>query len=249
MNQIARTFILVGLIVAILLALHFLPKLSVGQTELRRVNILSDILPEVHEDDLDAIPVVPDVPKPVLAQAAPVRDTADVSRQQPAATDRALPPMPMPDSTAGSVELPTAPVATVDSAAQGTAPILDYSQGRPGGMYHFYQALSQAGQLGRPVRVAYYGDSFIEGDIFTADLRELLQDRFGGNGVGWMDCASQVHGFRTTVQHNFSGVHEYEVVKRPFSTANQGIAQRYFTASEGARVTYKGAKVSSKLII
>ncbi len=247
MNQVARTFILVGLIVAILLALHFLPKLSVGETDLRRVNILSDILPEVHEDDLDVIPVVPDVPKPIVAQPAPQRDTLIASSQPTQPADTSLPPMPMPEGSDSAEVQATAPVATVDSAAQGAPIILDYSQGRPGGMYHFYQALAQAGQLGRPVRVAYYGDSFIEGDIFTADLRELLQDAFGGNGVGWVDCASQVHGFRTTVQHNFSGIHEYEVVKRPFSTANQGIAQRYFTASEGARITYKGAKVRRHL--
>ena len=73
-------------------------------------------------------------------------------------------------------------------------------------------------------------------------MRELLQDQFGGNGVGWVDCASQVHGFRQSVVHSFSGITEYEIVKRPFSNANQGIAQRYFTASEGARITYKGAR-------
>jgi len=129
---------------------------------------------------------------------------------------------------------------------EGTS-ILDYSQGRAGGMYHFYQALASVRSLGRPVRVAYYGDSFIEGDIFTADLRELLQDQFGGNGVGWVDCASQVNGFRTTVTHNYSGIHEYEVVKRPFSASNQGIAQRYFTANDGARMTYKGTRAKKHL--
>lgn len=109
-------------------------------------------------------------------------------------------------------------------------------------MYYFYQQLARARQLGRPVRIAYYGDSFIEGDIFSQDLRELLQDQFGGSGVGWVDCASQVHGFRQSVSHSFSGITEYEIVKRPFSNANQGIAQRYFTASDGARITYKGAR-------
>ena len=28
--------------------------------------------------------------------------------------------------------------------------------------------------------IAYFGDSFIEADIFTADLREMLQQEFGG---------------------------------------------------------------------
>ncbi|MBR2234031.1 MAG: hypothetical protein IJ892_03135, partial [Prevotella sp.] len=139
------------------------------------------------------------------------------------------------------------PSVAEGGASASTSSILDYSQGGAGGMRHFYQALANAKKMNRPVRVAYYGDSFIEGDIFTADLRELLQDQFGGNGVGWVDCASQVHGFRTTVVHNFSGINEYEVVKRPFKVTNQGIAQRYFTAANGAKINYKGSKVRHHL--
>ena len=71
-NQIARTFTLVGLIVVVLLALHFLPKLSVGETELRRVNLLSDVLPEVESDGLDFMPEVPETPQvPQVPQAPP----------------------------------------------------------------------------------------------------------------------------------------------------------------------------------
>ena len=250
MNQIARTFILVGLVVAILLGLHFLPKLSVGDTDLRRVNILSDVLPEVHEDDLDAMPVIPDVPAPQVAQAPR-------TPLLPPEGDTLLPPaIEAPSGTigeadtseiVGEISSPEAIRTSTDSMAAGVTPILDYSQGRPGGMARFYQQLARVRQLGRPVRVAYYGDSFIEGDIFTADLRELLQDEFGGCGVGWVDCASQVNGFRTTVTHSYSGIREFEVVKRPFSQQNQGIAQRYFTASDGARMTYKGTKVRRHL--
>ena len=249
MNQVARTFVLIGMIVIILLALHFLPKLTIGETELRRVNVLSDVLPEVHEDDLDAVPEIPDVPQPVTV--VPVsRDSMGTVQAQAGSlpADSALATMPMPEGVAGEQGAEgTVQVAVTDSVAPGVTPILDYSQGRAGGMYHFYQALASARSMGRPVRVAYYGDSFIEGDIFTADLRELLQDQFGGNGVGWVDCASQVNGFRTTVTHNYSGIHEYEVVKRPFSASNQGIAQRYFTANDGARMTYKGTRAKKHL--
>ena len=35
----------------------------------------------------------------------------------------------------------------------------------------------------RPVRIAYFGDSFIEADIFTADLREMLQQEFDFEGI------------------------------------------------------------------
>ena len=53
--------------------------------------------------------------------------------------------------------------------------IVDYSAGKPGGLDHFYSQLNllvQKQQVGRPVRIAYYGDSYIEGDILLADLRE-----------------------------------------------------------------------------
>ena len=256
-NQIARTFTLVGLIVVVLLALHFLPKLSVGETELRRVNLLSDVLPEVESDGLDFMPEVPETPQvPQVPQAPP-------SAPEGATID--------PSSESKTIEAPSGAVGGASSsgavggasssgavggasssvaeggASASTSFILDYSQGGAGGMRHFYQALANAKKMNRPVRVAYYGDSFIEGDIFTADLRELLQDQFGGNGVGWVDCASQVHGFRTTVVHNFSGINEYEVVKRPFKVTNQGIAQRYFTAANGAKINYKGSKVRHHL--
>lgn len=259
MNQTARTFILIGLIVIILLSLHFLPPLTLGDTDLRRVSILSDVLPEAmqSDNDLNFVPKVPEVPVPV---AGDMRNQIAITADSTAESIRPVPPTHPSDSATGDLAaMEYIPPVTDTTAQQAVAPvpdgnaaesrsfIVDYSGGRAGGMAHFFHQLSRARQLGRPVRIAYYGDSFIEGDIFTADVREQLQDQFGGNGVGWVDCASQVHGFRTTVVHNFSGIHEYEVVKRPFSPANQGIAQRYFTASEGARITYKGARVRRHL--
>ncbi|MFQ8804906.1 MAG: hypothetical protein ACLR8Y_07075 [Alistipes indistinctus] len=56
----------------------------------------------------------------------------------------------------------------------------------PDAMMRFNRALTR-GAAGRPVRIAVLGDSFIEGDIITADLREQLQNLCGGRGVGF--CA------------------------------------------------------------
>ena len=255
MNQSARTFILIGLVVAILLAMHFIPKYSIGDSEMRRVNVLSDILPEVMQgdDDLNFIPQIPVAP------------TTAINRNPSDSNHPGSSESPNPDGQPSPTAMEEMPYIPADSNAavnsgemaqseptpatnsQGQTLIVDYSGGRAGGMAHFFSQLSRSRMLGRPVRVAYYGDSFIEGDIFTADVREQLQDRFGGNGVGWVDCASQVSGFRTTVVHNTSGIREFEVVKRPFSNANQGIAQRYFTASDGARITYKGSQVRKHL--
>jgi lysophospholipase L1-like esterase len=54
------------------------------------------------------------------------------------------------------------------------------------------------------VRIAYFGDSMIEGDLLTQTLRKLLQQNFGGSGVGFVPITSQVAQFRQTVSTQFS---------------------------------------------
>lgn len=55
-------------------------------------------------------------------------------------------------------------------------------------MKFFYEALDEVKE--RPVHIAYFGDSFIEADILTGDLRDMLQERYGGCGVGFVDATS-----------------------------------------------------------
>ena len=52
---------------------------------------------------------------------------------------------------------------------------------------------------GQDVRVAFLGDSYVEGDILTVDLREKLQSIFGGRGVGFVPCAIPFEILRTSV--------------------------------------------------
>src|ERR1039458_8654920 len=56
----------------------------------------------------------------------------------------------------------------------------------------------------KKVRIAYFGDSMIEGDLLTRDLREFFQARFGGSGVGFVPITSPVAGFRQTIIQTFS---------------------------------------------
>ena len=46
------------------------------------------------------------------------------------------------------------------------------------------------------IRIAYLGDSMIEGDLITQTLRELLQKEYGGQGVGFLPIFSNVVVFR-----------------------------------------------------
>ena len=54
------------------------------------------------------------------------------------------------------------------------------------------------------IRIAYFGDSMIEGDLLTQTLRKLLQQAFGGSGVGFVPITSQVARFRQTVSANYN---------------------------------------------
>lgn len=67
---------------------------------------------------------------------------------------------------------------------------------------NFFEAVKLA--KSKSVRVAHFGDSAIEGDLITADMRETLQNKFGGNGVGWLGIVSQDITFRMTTKHSFS---------------------------------------------
>jgi hypothetical protein len=83
--------------------------------------------------------------------------------------------------------------------------ITSYDTDTLGGLIHFFRALQDLKEHKRDkVRIAYFGDSMIEGDLITQDLRKCLQDTFGGYGVGFMPVTSITAGFRISISHSFS---------------------------------------------
>lgn len=134
-----------------------------------------------------------------------------------------------------------------DTCPQGKTCIEDYSDSTMRGMRSFYEALREVEE--RPVRIAYFGDSFIEADILTADLREMLQTRFGGCGVGFVPVTSTTNGFRPTVRHSFSGWSSHSVTDTVyFDHSKQGVSGHYFIPHTGATVELRGQrKYASRL--
>jgi hypothetical protein len=82
--------------------------------------------------------------------------------------------------------------------------IIDFVHDTIKNMSKFYNALTQLKKTKKKVRIAYFGDSMIEGDLVTQDLRTYFQNKFGGNGVGMLPLTSITAGFRQTVIHKFS---------------------------------------------
>lgn len=77
--------------------------------------------------------------------------------------------------------------------------IEDYSLGHVG-LRRFFSALNSRDTMSRPVRVAFLGDSFVEGDILVGDLRSYLQQTFGGRGVGFVPTSSVAAQYRPTIK-------------------------------------------------
>jgi len=93
---------------------------------------------------------------------------------------------------------------------------------------------------GEDVRIAFMGDSFVEGDILTSDLRSELQQSFGGRGVDFVPCDIPFATARRSVKRSASGWSSYSVMKP--KSAPESLRDLFFVSgyiSEGKA----GAKV------
>lgn len=87
---------------------------------------------------------------------------------------------------------------------------------------YFIRALNEMHEKHKAVRVAFYGDSFVEGDVFCGSLRDTLQQLFGGEGVGYVPITSEVAAFRSTIRHNFEHWKTYSLLGKIDTSISNG---------------------------
>ena len=111
----------------------------------------------------------------------------------------------------------------------------------PTALYNFYSSLDALkNKKKKKIRIAYFGDSMIEGDLITQDLRKMLQDYFGGSGVGFVPVTSIVAGFRQTVTHTFSSNWEdVNYISRNKVAAQLFLSGHSFFPGDNSTVTYR----------
>ncbi|CAM4018966.1 membrane protein [Flavobacterium antarcticum] len=96
------------------------------------------------------------------------------------------------------------------------------------------------------VRIAYFGDSMTDGDMIVQDFRTYFQEKFGGQGVGFVAITSESAASRSSVQHEFSGnwkTQSYLNVKYP--QRSFGVNGHVFFANDTAHsawVKYKAGR-------
>lgn len=113
-------------------------------------------------------------------------------------------------------DLLDATVTTIDGTYQGTKHLFPF----------FKELHAREGQL----RIAYYGDSSIEGDLICMTFRDSLQQRYGGRGVGFVPLTSIHPGFRRSIHQAASNNWTRNIVGREnYKNLPRGISGEYFT--------------------
>ena len=104
----------------------------------------------------------------------------------------------------------------------------------------FYEKLYQLEKNPQSkVRIAYYGDSMTDGDLIVQDVRTNYQERFGGNGVGFVSITSESAASRGSVKSVYSKnwkTQSYLNVKRPISPF--GVNGHVFFANDKTNPTW-----------
>ncbi len=129
------------------------------------------------------------------------------------------------------------PIPTVTTQINISITQIEDFSGDKKPLMHFINALKESDC--RQVRVAFFGDSFIEGDIISATLRDTLQHVFGGSGVGLVPLATEVSGFRRSLKHTHADWEILSLRTTPDTTIPMGISGYSYIPRIGNTVKYK----------
>ena len=246
----SRGWLVATAALAVLILVSFIPPIEAGGVSLRRASIISDLV--TFESDKAAEAAEMEAAPEIDVEEFEV-DLAQVAKQVAQTTATAS---PFGEGTSASWEgifdeQPTGGEVADNEPLPSLEALLkaDYSDILPADelitsieefrgdefdtpMHRLYEKLLAGSES---VRVAFMGDSFVEGDILTADLRELLQDTFHGGGVGYVPVASPFTGFRQTVKTTAKGWTPYNIMQR--KSTPEPYVNDYFVSGWVARAS------------
>lgn len=215
-NHTRQVLSFVAMVMLLLTGLSVLPGgMHVGDFTLRKMDIFSDIRVEHASADTSDLAV--------LSSDSTLLSSADSLLLQA-------------DSIADADSVYIVPIK--DSAYFGK--ILEDYTPEEQGMSRFFEAVDSIRQ-GRTVRIAWYGDSFVEGDILVGDLRDSLQTAWGGAGVGYVPITSEVAQFKRSFKHQFKGWKAFSILKKSENRPNLGLNGYAYRPEAEAKVHYEGA--------
>jgi hypothetical protein len=213
-NYLDHTIGFTGILLLLLTGLSLVPEgATLGDFSLRRMDIFADIRKSA------SVAVAP----PVDTTSFMVEDTLTTST-------------PVDSTRQDSIVI--GPFPPKDSADYGRI-VEDYTFQQKG-LAAFYAAVDSI-KKGRTVRIAWYGDSFVEGDILIGDLRDTLQSAWGGAGVGFVPVTSEVAQFKRTLKHQFRNWSTFSIIKKSETRPLLGLNGYAYRPLADAVITYEGA--------
>lgn len=124
----------------------------------------------------------------------------------------------------------SAPISGLELKAKGLS-------GNTAQLAPFFKELKNS--KNQQVRIAHYGDSGIETDMVSADLREILQSKFGGKCVGFVPVFSEGVNYRQSINFDYSKSWElFGINSKNPERLPVGIAGKVFTNKEPAFFEY-----------
>ncbi len=237
-NYLSSVFWITLAVILLLGVISLLPGRHIAGLYIKPVNILSDVID--REEDLPAV------------KAEPIFDTTLLATSEAEVLDA----MQTPETVA--VAVATTEAWELDPAWQSRrparrevpsgelpselVPIEDFGEGGSA-LAAFYRAWADSSGR-KPLRIAVLGDSYIEGDILTADLREQLQGLHGGSGVGFVPFATAMNTVRGSVSHQYDRWTIRTLSQR--ASLPESLKDKFFVSGnfaqpqEGATVKLKG---------
>ncbi len=220
MNNTFRAALLCCTCYIVLTLLSFIPPQKVFGIELRRANVLSDLITFPEDNRAENLELVIDVEEyevdldHVEEQTAKVATTevTEVSNYEwhhEGEGDIAEVEAIEIETVDGKQRIKPLTIKPLLSGVELT-PIEDFDTVEMSAMRRLYRKLLSPDSL---VRVAVLGDSFIEADIVTCDLREALQNQYGGCGAGFAPMASPLTIYRKTIKTSHNGWTSYNVMQ------------------------------------
>lgn len=215
-NLVARVWKAGAAVIALLVAAAFIPPIEVCGTMLRRANILSALM------TFDDTSLISDVDETASEATAEELEAVDMERITAEIAADTIPAAEEILSFEWVIDVPAErqarePADDAEPLTAGITAVEDFG----GDDSPFARFLDKLEAGNEPVRIAVAGDSFIEGDIMTCDLRLLLQQRFGteSDATGFAPASSPLTAFRRTVKTRSSGWSSYNVMQQQSTPA------------------------------
>ena len=227
--------LVVGIAMGLLVLMSAMPWSALTGNLFKDFNLLEDLFPKeniANTEPLSEAMIDPELQE-LIAQAAENDNISQPNPSEPANSSVAGDTLPEPVKAVKETPIIDGMVAIESYDPAGAV------------LPKFRQALTQSNQ--KRIRLAVIGDSFVEGDIFCQDLRDKLQEHYGGQGVGFMAMHSDFPGFRKTVRQNDNGSWEmHDLRSLRASDSLRTLSGDYAVSQPGALSRFDGAPFSDR---